>query len=218
MNIIEAGIIDRSDTMYPTIAWAFDKEQFDTDYGLEKCSTVYGYVAEGILRLPNDWIVTPGHWFSYAAPYAGVINAEHVSGYMVMRLGYKGQTTLGGPIEDKGRLSYIDGCSDTLLVYPPRLGDPSLNHLYFPAGIDQSFHTHPSIRMGFVARGEGVAELSNGKIKLKQGMTFCLDEQELHRFKTNKSEMHIIAFHPDGDWGPTDQNHTMLNRTYLARK
>jgi hypothetical protein len=29
--------------------------------------------------------------------------------------------------------------------------------------------------------------------------------------------MRVIAYHPDGDWGPTDENHTMLNRTYIKK-
>jgi hypothetical protein len=29
--------------------------------------------------------------------------------------------------------------------------------------------------------------------------------------------MDVIAFHPDSDWGPTDEKHPMLNRTYLVR-
>jgi hypothetical protein len=44
---------------------------------------------------------------------------------------------------------------------------------------------------------------------------FCLEEHELHKFKTENSEMKLVVYHPDSDWGPTDQNHTMLNRTYI---
>jgi len=104
-----------------------------------------------------------------------------------------------------------------LLVYPPRLGDPTLNYLYFPPGIDQSFHTHPSIRVGCVIQGEGKASLRDKEIDLVPGVMFALEEKELHRFRTSSGDiMKIIAFHPDGDWGPTDENHTMLNRTYIA--
>ncbi|HEY6557898.1 MAG TPA: RCC1 domain-containing protein [Polyangiaceae bacterium] len=31
---------------------------------------------------------------------------------------------IGGPIEARGRLRYIDGCSNTFVVCPPRLGKP----------------------------------------------------------------------------------------------
>jgi len=39
---------------------------------------------------------------------------------------------------------------------------------------------------------------------------------ENHRFRTVDSTMTVIAFHPDGDWGPTDHTHTMINRTYIS--
>ena len=105
-----------------------------------------------------------------------------------------------------------------MLVYPPRFGDPSLNFLHFPSNINQTFHTHPSIRMGCVIGGRGVSTLADKEVQLTEGMMFCLEEQEYHRFRTENSHMDIIAFHPDGDWGPTDENHTMLNRTYLEGK
>ena len=46
---------------------------------------------------------------------------------------------------------------------------------------------------------------------------FCIEEREVHRFSTSNEEMVVLAFHPDGDWGPTDHNHTMLNRTYINK-
>ena len=100
--------------------------------------------------------------------------------------------------------------------YPPRRGDPSLNHLSFPAGVRQSFHIHPSIRLGVVARGTGFACFADQEIPLVAGTLFCIEERELHRFRTEDERLDVIAFHPDGDWGPTDQDHPMLNRTYLA--
>ena len=126
-----------------------------------------------------------------------------------------------GWVEKQGRLSYIDGCTDSLLIYPPRQGDPSLNFLNFPAGIDQTKHLHPSVRFGCVIAGNGISDVwVNGKVeshKLATGVNFCLEENEQHRFKTVDSSMTVIAWHPDGDWGPTDHNHTMLNRTYISK-
>lgn len=140
---------------------------------------------------------------------------------LIVRLGFKPQNTTGW-VEDKGRLSYIDGCSDSLLIYPPRQGDPSLNLLYFPPGITQTSHTHPSLRFGCVISGHGTSSVwTNGKeevLPLIAGKLFCLEEHELHRFSTGSGQpMTVIAWHPDGDWGPTDHNHTMLNRTYINK-
>jgi hypothetical protein len=43
-----------------------------------------------------------------------------------------------------------------------------------------------------------------------------LEESELHSFATVPGRtMEIVAYHPDSDWGPTDTDHPMLNRTYI---
>jgi quercetin dioxygenase-like cupin family protein len=153
-----------------------------------------------------------------------IVNIEENSNIVLIeRVGFKGQNVVGGPLERSGRLVYIDGCSDSLLVYPPRQGDPSLNALFFPPHIEQSYHIHPSIRLGVVISGNGVACLKKGavnetEITLHAGTVFCIEERESHRFRTDDDSMVVIAFHPDGDWGPTDHNHTMLNRTYIQKK
>jgi hypothetical protein len=75
--------------------------------------------------------------------------------------------------------------------------------------------------MGVVISGEGEAfqeksNYSDGWVKpLKKGCIFMLTEQELHSFRTSDSHMDIVAFHPDSDTGPTDENHSMINRTYI---
>jgi quercetin dioxygenase-like cupin family protein len=137
--------------------------------------------------------------------------------YLIFIEGYTGQNVLGVKVEEKGRLKYIDGCTDSLLVYPPRLGDPALNHLHFPPGIDQTFHTHPSIRVGIVYRGHGVASFPDGEHELAEGDIFILEVGEEHRFRTSDSTMDIIAFHPDSDTGPTDEDHPMINRTIIEK-
>jgi hypothetical protein len=137
---------------------------------------------------------------------------------IIERLGYQAMQ-ICGVVESKGRLTYIDDCSDTILSFPARMGDPCLNHLHFPKGILQSQHTHPSIRLGIIFQGNGYVWGPNFKEPLEQGMVFCLDEGERHSFMTtDNNTMDVIAFHPDSDWGPTDMQHPMLNRTYIVAK
>jgi len=211
MEILQTpGSIDARGTMYPSILNLCQDTHFDaTPY-----STVFGFVLEGTVNYRN-YSLTKHQWFSCQIKES---EKFQISGKAVLisRLGYLGQDTTGGPIESIGRLSYIDGCSDSLLVYPPRLGDASLNVLYFPKGIDQTAHIHPSIRMGVIANGSGFCTLGDQEIPLTEGTTFCLDAMENHRFRTVDSTMTVIAFHPDGDWGPTDHTHTMINRTYIS--
>ena len=49
------------------------------------------------------------------------------SGLCVDAPGYEGVFQLGGPIEAVGRLRYIDGCTDSLLLGPLVCGDPCSN-------------------------------------------------------------------------------------------
>lgn len=193
--------------------------------GGDLTSTTFGYVVSGEarLRVPHfDLRAEAGTFFS--------IPDEHeieASGRVVLieRFGFRG-LLMAGRIEEQGRLSYIDGCSDTILIAPPRWGDPVFNHLHFPRGVDQTQHTHPSVRLGVVARGEGIAygASSIGKgaweHRLSEGCVFLLNAHEMHSFRTVESarEMDVIAFHPDSDWGPTDGVHPMLNRTFLGQK
>lgn len=208
--------IDMLDTMYPSIA----EKAVGAKYSKPQLSTSYGYVLSGEVVFPNGAKALAKQYFSYWSKDAVKIKCTGEVAFFT-RIGFKGQNNIGGPLEESGRLCYIDGCSDSLLIYPPRLGDPSLNALYFPAGINQTFHIHPSIRLGIVAEGSGfscVQDNATGKVKeipLKVGDLFCIEERELHRFRTQDSHMVVVPYHPDGDWGPTDHNHTMLNRTYL---
>lgn len=216
-----------------------------------------------------------GTYFSFPGTFSVEVPQAPTKIALITRIGFRGQYAAGS-LEKKGRLSYIDGCSDSMLVYPPRLGDPVLNHLHFPPGILQTQHTHPSIRMGVVVGGEGVSwrgingekgdlepfmalankyglqtavdlhrkwadpdgerpvKMGDGSelfsedelnsmfdgihmlYHLKAGGVFMLEEGELHSFATPpNANMEIIAYHPDSDWGPTDEDHPMLNRTYI---
>lgn len=223
--------LDALDTMYPSYMTRRGTKsiQFPTLY----YSTVYGYTKTSakirIVNVDTNVVthieVPANNYFTFPLGNAKVQSVETSEPlYMIYRTGFKGMKSFG-EVEEKGRLTYIDGCSDSILVSPPRKGDASLNYLYFPAGVNQSFHTHPSIRMGIVLEGSGFASLSDtetsawksSEIKLEAGDMFLLDENELHRFRTTSSSMKIIAYHPETDYGPTDENHAMINRTYLKK-
>jgi len=139
------------------------------------------------------------------------------NGYVIETPGFKTLTekiaTLDPTIH--GDLSYIDGCSNTNVINPPRNGDPCLNYLYFPKGINQSFHTHPSLRVGLVLHGHGTAWIENDKYELNAGDVFVLDRMVNHRFSTEDSPMSLIAFHPDSEDGPRDEGNPMKTRTYI---
>lgn len=177
-------------------------------------STLFGYVLAGQMNY-DKLNINAGLFFSLPSMSDKKITVVNGAAFIVCRFGYLGASSVGWGVNGPGRLSYIDGCSASILVYPPRLGEPSLHHLHFPKETSQSWHLHPSIRMGVVIRGSGTACLKGKKIPLVAGSTFALDPMETHRFETGVEPMDLIAFHPDGDWGPEDENHPMLNRTFL---
>jgi mannose-6-phosphate isomerase-like protein (cupin superfamily) len=214
-KLLQSGCIDMRNTMYPSTAHLVNNS-VHVQLGW---TTVYGVVYSGEVVLPNSKVATAQEYFCISNK-TDLGQQIHVNGVAALftRLGFIGQDVVGGPIEKSGRLCYIDGCSDSLLIYPPRKGDPSLNALMFPTGIDQSFHIHPSVRFGMVLNGNGTACFKNHEEPLIPGTVFCIEERELHRFKTADNEtMTIVAYHPDGDWGPTDENHAMINRTYIQK-
>jgi len=177
-------------------------------------STAYGFLPEGgrLITCSGVFYLKPGMWFctpdEFKVSGPGVVIQVH---------GWRGMFQVGGPIESRGRLRYIDGCTDTLLVSPPRKGDACLNHLHFPTGIRQTMHTHPSVRCGIVARGQGRAIMPGGlEQPLVPGSVWLLRPEGEHCFYTDGQTMDVIAFHPDSDCGPEDDDHPMVNRTLVG--
>lgn len=208
-------MIDELNGMYPTqmLGYAGSGEE---SFG-SHTSTIYGYVYEGEIELCHDdnhWIIREGYYFSTVGEITIKGKGKTV---LIERLGYRGMFQIGGSIEHRGRLAYIDGCSDSLLIHPARKGDPCLNLLVFPPNIKQTMHIHPSIRMGIVAKGKGRCITPTGEIPLTEGTVFCLEEMAQHCFYTDDSPMTVVAYHPDSDSGPSDEDHPMFNRTLTNR-
>jgi len=122
---------------------------------------------------------------------------------------------IGGPIESQGRLKYIDGCTDSLIIPPVKKGMSCLNHLHFPKKIKQTFHSHPSVRIGIIAKGEGMCFTEGWQYYLNEGQIFIIKPDVQHRFTTELKSMDVIAFHPDSDFGVEDEFHPMINKTII---
>ena len=190
-------------------AWRGDALELSDD------GTHFGYVHEGAATLETaGGVFTLREGMYFAAPSRCRVGGSG-QGVVVTRPGYYGMFTLGGPIEPKGRLRYIDGCTDSLLIPPQMSGDPCLNALYFPAGVSQTEHTHPSARVGLVVRGTGLCRTPGATYPLTPGLTFIIRAEGRHSFKTEGEEMVVVAYHPDSDYGPTHEAHPMINRTVV---
>ncbi|MFW5920247.1 MAG: cupin domain-containing protein [Polyangiales bacterium] len=216
--LTETGVLTRA-PHFPVRLRCHDPSQ---PTRLDAGSTHFGYVLDGddvglALDDGRTYRLYSGTYFCVPGP--GVIEgAGRVE--IVSRLGYRGVFALGGRVEPWGRLRYIDGCTDTVLVPPVKLGDPCFNALYFPARTRQTQHTHPSLRAGVVIGGRGVCKTPSGDHDLSPGKIFFLPPETWHAFHTAEGDgngaaaLTVLAFHPDSDFGPTDDDHPMLNRTY----
>ncbi len=159
----------------------------------------------------RDLLLPPG-WHA-SVPGPAVVTGDR--GLVITRGGWRGLLQIGGPLEERGRLRYIDGCTDTLLVAPPRFGDACLNHLHIPPGTAQTQHTHPSLRAGLIVRGRGRCVTPDGEQALLPGLAFVIPAGCRHSFFTDDLALDVLAYHPDSDFGPTDAAHPMVNRTVL---
>ena len=117
-------------------------------------------------------------------------------------------------ISSPGALRYIDGCSNTEIVSPVKLGWPSINYLHVPSNIKQTSHIHKSDRVGLVIDGEGYAVTPTDTHILTKNTMFVLPAYEHHYFETVSSSLSIVVFHPDSDIGPTDEINNMKIRTH----
>jgi hypothetical protein len=206
-------IFDQTLSMYPsrTVGHTGGEQTFKEEF-----THTFGFVLSGevMLNSPGTGEVTVREhgYFSIAGAFA-MQGSGHVA--MFQRIGFRGLTQIGGRVEKTGRLTYIDNCMTSILISPPRMGDPCLNLLSFPPGVEQTLHVHPTIRLGLVAGGSGKC-ISPGRpdVPLRPGETFVLGEAYPHCFHSHAEGLLIMAYHPETDVGPTDQKSPMLSRTY----
>jgi hypothetical protein len=184
---------------------------------LDPMATMYWYSLAGTARIRTkgfDVTADVGTFGACPGPFDVVCQGLVI---MFERISYRGLVS-AGRLEDRGRLAFMDGCSDTVLIAPPQAGDPVLNHLHIPSTVKQSPHFHTSDRLGVVTGGSGVAWIGRddvSEVRLQRGSIFCVEAHEVHSFETNEESLDIVVFHPDSDWGPTDAVHPMRTRSVL---
>lgn len=209
---LEHGLLaDFSHEKHPIVLSAWSGRPID----LPADMTHFGYVFSGAATLHSAsgvFDLKAGMYFSACGTAAIMGRGE---GIVISTPRYKAFFQLGGPVEQTGRLNYIDGCTDSLLLPPIVKGDPCLNLLCFPPHITQTPHTHPSKRVGMVISGRGFCRTNNGLLDLTPGQVFVIPEDETHSFITQDESMRVIAYHPDSDFGATHQDHPMINRTIV---
>ncbi len=213
-KISSGRLADLSLYRFPTCIHGWD-EATEMPLKLTGQSTFIGCVYKGpveVVTNSNTLTLITGQYFAIA----DAVSVKGGQGIIIEAMNYRGLDQFGGPIETDGRLQYVSGCTDTLLISADRLGNPCLNALFFPPSIDQIPHTHPSIRIGIVVTGSGKCVTETEVIELKPGMVFIIHEDGKHSFSTSPDEgMTVVAYHPDSDFGPQDDDHPMINRTIV---
>ena len=203
---------DLRDGPFPSVVWSWVGDALSLGDG----ATHFGFVQVGPATLDcaaGTFALRAGMYFAVPGP----LRVAGGRGLVVSRLGHRGFFHVGGPIEERGRLRYIDGCTDSLLVPPVLRGDPCLNLLHLPPSTRQTPHTHPSIRVGLAVRGAGSCVTPEGMVALMPGRAFVIHADALHCFQTGPSELLVLAYHPESDFGPTHADHPMINRTIVRR-
>ncbi len=214
--IIDHGLLsDMSNDRFPTRIYAWKESDTIPSLTLKKRGTFYGFVYTGktkIKTVNNAYTLKAGQYFCFNDE----VEIQGGSGMVIEAINSKALDMVGGPIENQGRLSYLDGCTDSLLVGPVRFGDPCLNAIFLPTGTEQTEHTHPSNRIVMVVQGSGECVIPGGVIPLAPGMIFIIHEESLHKIRVlGDQSMILIAYHPDSDCGPKDDDHPMINRTII---
>lgn len=180
-----------------------------------KKGSYFAYVYEGLAKIRTS----SGYFELQAGMYFTTTQTLQIEGegkaIVIEQLDRKSLFQLGGPVEKLGRLQYIDGCTDSLLIAPVMKGDPCLNLLHIPAGTFQTQHTHPSFRIGMIISGTGECITPSATYELHAGLIFCIPKDAQHSFKTTTEDLRVIAYHPDSDFGPTHEEHPMINRTII---
>lgn len=214
-NLIHGTLAEMSADKFPSRLCTWNEGVLN----LQANSTHFGYVWKGktILNSPTSGVFTLKSGMYFSLPGSGTLLGDG-QGIVITRLGYQGVFSIGGPVEANGRLRYIDGSSDNLLIPPVLKGDPCLNALYFPPGIKQTMHLHDSIRVGMIVSGQGECITPNEIISLEPGQVFVIPTNSLHSFQTTDKLMVCIAYHPDSNYGPTHENHPMILKTIVNGK
>ena len=210
---LQQNIIDLSVESFPAIAKIWQGNYFE----FSAIGTHFGYIyEENCLLLRQEtgqsYNLHPGMYF--CLPGGGKLEGDS-AGIAIAILNYQGIFNVGGMIESTGKFAYINGGTNSLLIAPVVGGDPCFNAMYFPPGVDQTLHTHPSYRIGMVVSGRGNLENQQIAIALTPGMTFLIPADSLHKFRTFDSNLTVVVLHPDSDRSFTPGDNPMLKRTIV---
>ena len=182
-----------------------------------KNTTQFGYVLKGVSFITmsdgRKYPLIAGMYFSIPDEFT----IDGGAGVVFSKFQYRGIFSIGGPLQEDSTLKYLPGCVDSILIPPVFRGDPCLNFLNTTKGTLQPVHTHPSYRLGIVISGQGweVSQAPLIKSELREGSIFVVAPWQEHAFETTNKDLKFIVFHPNSDYGPTRNDHPLINQTFV---
>lgn len=184
----------------PTLRLSSPEDGLATHYGLafRSCS---------VLSNAGQAFLPPGGWFAQN----GNININGGSGLVVTMPRRWGLNSYGGPVEDVGRLRYIDGSSRSFLSPPAKAGEPCLELIHCPPETQQEFHAFNCLRVGVVFRGSGRlliggdGEFGGEQHALTPGLVFVIPPTLETALHTDGERLDVVVWSPETDEGPLDR-------------
>jgi len=148
------------------------------------------------------------------------ITSEHCA--TVIR-GYMGSPVTAS-LKEGTVLPYVNGCSTRQIIYPQRLGDPTLQFLKIPAySREQAHHIHSTARVVYILKGSGESivgmEGKSTSVKLEEGMVCILEPMCPHHFETPHGQhIEVVPLHVFSSTGALETSHPMFNGTHLMNQ
>jgi hypothetical protein len=190
---------------------AWEEVEHDPSFGAR-----FILVMNGVIEIrEGDFLVCALKQGGYVELHNKCTIRSRGSALLIQTRYYQGIFRGGFELPCQGVFEFIDGCTDTLLLSPLIKGLPCLNFLYIPPNTIQTKHTHPSIRVGLVISGYGHCVVEEGTFELKPQQFFVVQANQIHQFLTMDNELRIFVFHPDSDFGPSNAEHPMINRSLI---
>ena len=201
--------------------------KYSDDNVIESCyDDLYGYTVyygEQIVNVENGdsaWYYRfmNGRWSGHTKRGPGTVNSDKVCTVI------RGYAPADRSVQIMGtNLPYINGCSTESLLPPVRLGDPTMQLLYMPAGSsEQEEHIHSTVRVVYILDGSGICVHELGKnqkeISITKGDVLILEKMCPHHFVTEEEPLLCSPLHIWSSVGAVEQNHPMFNGTHLLSK
>jgi len=138
-------------------------------------ATQFVFCSQGalVVRQTGAWphVLTAGMYASVPGKCdVRPVGQDLSQGLVISRHGWLGMVVLGGPLEERGRLRYIDGCTDSLLVPTVQVLLDPVHRMMSTIRHNRARGTHAVVRMADIVRGMVAEGVPAREIQKRLGM------------------------------------------------